>query len=203
MYFGEIDPLQVSFLKKYNLSIWTGCKCCCWWLIFQLCTIESSSIRESESVFWFLGGSSVFFSLKHFSKSYRFDMAGHFLQHSDSFNLIGLTFRDNPRWNKLCFTCFFGCQRVGWFAFFSEVGSNFPSIFPTLYIPQVRLSQNYCSLIRDEATLSTLNFLDSIHRRPIKFSRILLFYKTFPFTPNLIIKLQLNLFFTPKALWSI
>ena len=93
-------------------------------------------------------------------------MSGQILQNNDPFNLVGVTFEQDLRWDKHISSIASAASKKLGFLFHAKKYFTSANLY-TLYVAQVRLSLEYCYHIWGAAPPTTLSILDCIQRRAI------------------------------------
>ena len=94
-------------------------------------------------------------------------MSGQTLQNNDTFNLVGVTFEQDLRWDKHISSIASAASKKLGFLFRAKKYFTSSNLY-TLYVAQIRPSLEYCSHVWGAAPPTTLNILDSVQRRAIR-----------------------------------
>ena len=93
-------------------------------------------------------------------------MSGQTLQNNDTFNLVGVTFEQDLRWDKHISSIASAASKKLSFLFFAKKYFTSSNVY-THYVAQIRQSLEYCSHVWGAAPPTTLNILDSVQQRAI------------------------------------
>ena len=94
-------------------------------------------------------------------------MSGQTLQNKDTFNLVGVTFEQDIRWDRHISSIASAASKKLGFLFRAKKYSTSSNLY-TLYVAQIQPSLEYCSHVWGAAPPTTLNILDSVQRRAIR-----------------------------------
>ena len=94
-------------------------------------------------------------------------MSGQTLQNNDTFNLVGVTFEQDLRWDKHISSTASAASIKFSFLFRAKRYFTSSNLY-TLYVAQIRPSLKYFSYVWIAASPTTLHILDSVQRRAIR-----------------------------------